>query len=110
MIRRIIAPGWRQLLLLAALLTFAGLIARNLFYWQVTEHARIAQAAARIYDSQTNIPALRAASSILLAGGMAARSRETSLPSCSPNPPGSTKSRWKSIISSAVDPKPASNS
>jgi cell division protein FtsI (penicillin-binding protein 3) len=58
-IRRIVAAGWRQLLLLAVLGAFASLIARNLFYWQVTEHTHIAQAAARIYDSETNIPALR---------------------------------------------------
>ena len=58
MISHILAVGWRQLLLLVALLAFAGLIAHNLFYWQVTQHARLTQVAAAIYDSQTNIPAL----------------------------------------------------
>ena len=58
-IRHIIAAGWRQLLLLGALLAFAGLIAHHLVYWQVTQHARLVQAAAGIYDSQINIPALR---------------------------------------------------
>jgi cell division protein FtsI/penicillin-binding protein 2 len=58
-IRHVIAVGWRQLLLLVALLAFAGLIVQNLVYWQVTQHARLAQAAAGIYDSQTNLPALR---------------------------------------------------
>jgi cell division protein FtsI/penicillin-binding protein 2 len=58
-IRHVIALGWRQVLLLGALLAFAGLIAQNLVYWQVTQHARLAQAAAGIYDSQTNLPALR---------------------------------------------------
>jgi cell division protein FtsI/penicillin-binding protein 2 len=58
-IRHVIAVGWRQLLLLGALLAFAGLIAQNLVYWQVTQHARLARAAAGIYDSQTNVPTLR---------------------------------------------------
>src|SRR2546423_2231284 len=57
--RHVSAVGWRQLLLLGALLAFAGLIVQNLVYWQVTQHARLAQAAAGIYDSQTNLPALR---------------------------------------------------
>lgn len=59
MVRRFIQAGWRQLVLLAAVLAFSSVIARNLFYWQVTEHTHIAQAAARIYDSETNIPASR---------------------------------------------------
>lgn len=59
MSRRGIKTGWRQLLLFAAMLTFASLVAHNLFYWQVLEHARMAQAAARIYDSETDVPAPR---------------------------------------------------
>ena len=59
MVARFIASGWRQLLLLLALVSFSSMIARNLFYWQVTEHAHIAHEAAKIYDSETNIPARR---------------------------------------------------
>ncbi len=59
MIRRIVELGWRQLILLTAMLAFSGLIARNLFYWQVTEHAHISSVAARVYDSETNVPAKR---------------------------------------------------
>lgn len=59
MIRRILQLGWRQLMLLAVMLTSSGLIAKNLVYWQVTEHTPIAHIAAGIYDSETNIPAQR---------------------------------------------------
>jgi hypothetical protein len=44
---------------------------------------------------------LRAASSTLRVGPIALRSSETSLPSASPNPPGSTKSRCMSMMTSA---------
>lgn len=59
MVGRVIQMGWRQGVLLVAMLTFSSLIVRNLYYWQVTEHARIVQVAARVYDSLTNVPASR---------------------------------------------------
>jgi hypothetical protein len=58
----------------------------------------------------TIIPSLRARSSTLRVGSMVARSGETSLPSASPNPPGSTKSRCMSMISRAVLARSPSNS
>lgn len=59
MIRRIAQRGWRQLVLLAAMLAFSGYVAKHLVYWQITEHKYIAHAAAQIFDSETNIPAAR---------------------------------------------------
>src|SRR5438128_3495295 len=50
----------------------------------------------------TNTPAARQASRTRFAGGRASSSGDVSLPSASPKPPGYTKSRWKSIINSAV--------
>ena len=49
-----------------------------------------------------NRPAARAASSTSLACGTALSSSEVSLPSDSPKPPGYTKSRWKSTMTSAT--------
>lgn len=59
MILRLIRTGWRQLVVLAAMLAFSFSIAQHLVYWQVTQHTPMVQAAAGIYDSQTNIPAKR---------------------------------------------------
>ena len=50
----------------------------------------------------TSMPVARAASSTALQGPTAACSRETSLPSVSPKPPGSRKSRCMSMMISAV--------
>src|SRR6185437_8892162 len=50
----------------------------------------------------TVIPAVRLAASTCCSGGITVRSRLTSLPSVSPKPPGSTKSRCISMITSAV--------
>ena len=47
-------------------------------------------------------PRARVAFSTRSAGGTARRRKDTSLPSASPKPPGSTKSRWTSIMTSAV--------
>src|SRR5580698_10416463 len=49
-----------------------------------------------------SMPSLRAQVSSALAGLMALASSETSLPSVSPNPPGSRKSRCMSIMTMAV--------
>jgi len=58
----------------------------------------------------TSMPVRRAASSMRLHGPITACSGETSLPSASPKPPGSTKSRCMSIITSAVVAGSKSNS
>ncbi len=50
----------------------------------------------------TSMPILRAWASTRSIGSTAANSSEVSLPSASPNPPGSTKSRCMSMITSAV--------
>jgi len=50
----------------------------------------------------TNMPVERAMSSMRLHGAITACSGETSLPSASPKPPGSTKSRCMSMTTSAV--------
>src|SRR3970282_403547 len=50
----------------------------------------------------TKMPASRQAFSTRSAAGRASSRSEVSLPSDSPKPPGYTKSRWKSIITSAV--------
>src|SRR5690606_5183926 len=50
----------------------------------------------------TSRPASRAASSTVMQGSIALRSRPTSLPSDSPKPPGSRKSRCMSMITSAA--------
>src|SRR4029078_251619 len=50
------------------------------------------------------------ASSTLRVGSIALRSSETSLPSASPNPPGSTKSRCMSMMTSAQPPRSNENS
>src|SRR5262245_56172338 len=52
----------------------------------------------------TNMPQRRAAASTAAQGPTAALSRETSLPSAAPNPPGSRKSRCMSMMTSAVRP------
>src|ERR1700688_1998402 len=49
----------------------------------------------------TNMPTRREAASTSRHGSTAACSRETSLPSAAPNPPGSRKSRCMSLITSA---------
>ncbi len=59
MIARLIRLGWRQLLVFLLLFSFAGYIGKGLVYWQVVEHTRITREAARIYGSQTNLPAQR---------------------------------------------------
>lgn len=41
------------------MLLFVMLISRRLIYWQVTEHARIAHAAAQVYYQEADIPAAR---------------------------------------------------
>jgi cell division protein FtsI/penicillin-binding protein 2 len=61
MIARLIRLGWRQLLVFLLLFSFAGFVGKGLVYWQVVEHARITREAARIYGSQTNLPAQRGA-------------------------------------------------
>src|SRR5690606_27386740 len=48
------------------------------------------------------MPAARAATSVCMQGSMALRNNETSLPSVSPKPPGSRKSRCMSIMTNAV--------
>src|SRR4029078_2158899 len=50
------------------------------------------------------------ASSTLRVGSIALRSSETSLPRASPNPPGSTKSRCMSMMTSAQLPRSNENS
>ena len=50
----------------------------------------------------TNIPFSRALASTRCVGSTAASSSDVSLPSFSPNPPGRTKSRCMSMMTSAV--------
>ena len=66
---RLIRGGWRQIALLAAMLIFALRIASGLVFWQVTQHAAVAHAAAHVYNPETIVPAPRG--SILDAQGVA---------------------------------------
>ena len=64
--------------------------------------ARSGRCPSRVW--MTSMPAARAAASAAAQGPTAACSSETSLPSVSPKPPGSRKSRCMSMMTSAVRP------
>jgi len=59
MMHRLARAGWRQLVLLSAMALFALLVTRNLAHWQVTEHAALAQAAARAFGQLVPVTAPR---------------------------------------------------
>jgi len=56
---RLARAGWRQFVLLSAMAFFALLVTRNLAHWQVTEHAALAQEAARTFDQLVPVTAPR---------------------------------------------------
>ena len=68
--------------------------------WTAGSRLRSARWPSRVWT--TSMPAARAAASTARVGSTTRSSRPTSLPSSSPKPPGSRKSRCRSMMSSAV--------